>query len=72
MTVGSKLHQTLTALENAKSDLETFAQDTQDNGARSMFQSCASQVDKVVRDLRSRTNYVEQQEPEYKEEQKMT
>lgn len=72
MTVGTKLHRTLTELENVKTDLESFAQDTEDQGAKSMFQECASQVERVVRDIRSRTNYVEQQEPEYKQEQKMT
>lgn len=72
MTVGDRLHQALTNLEHAKSDLESFAQDTHDEQAKSMFQNCAHQVEQVVRDLRSRTNYAEQQEPQYKQEQKMT
>lgn len=72
MTVGSKLHKTLTELESAKADLESFAMDTRDQQAKSMFQNSARQVDQVVRDLRGRTNYVEQQEPAYKQEEKMT
>lgn len=72
MTVGKKLHQTLTSLESAKASYEQFAQDTEDNMAQQMFQSGAQQLDSLITDLRNRVNYVEQQEPQYKTEQQMT
>lgn len=72
MTVGNKLHQTLTSLESVKSSYESFAQDTDDKLAQQMFQSGAQQLDSLITDLRNRVNYVEQQEPQYKVEQQMT
>lgn len=72
MTIGKKLHQTLTSLESVKSNYESFAQDTDDKLAQQMFQSGAQQLDSLITDLRNRVNYAEQQEPQYKVEQQMT
>ncbi|MCK4259369.1 MAG: DUF1657 domain-containing protein [Halanaerobiales bacterium] len=72
MTVGTKLHQTLTSLESAKSSYESFSQDTDDKMAQQMFQGGAQQLESLITDLRNRVNYVEQQEPQYKSEQQMT
>lgn len=66
MTVGQKMHQTLASLESARADLSSFALDTQDKTAKQAFNTCVSQLDSVVNTLRSRVNYVEQQEPQYK------
>ncbi|KKM09351.1 hypothetical protein SY88_19075 [Clostridiales bacterium PH28_bin88] len=69
MTVGSKMHQTLSSLEGAVSDLKTFALDTQDQTAKQQFSSYAQQLEGIVQGLRGRVNYVEQQEPTYKMQQ---
>lgn len=66
MTVGQKMHTTLASLEGAVSDFKTFALDTQDQGAKQMFSNYSQQLESMVQGLRGRTNYIEQQEPQYK------
>ncbi|HHW55822.1 MAG: DUF1657 domain-containing protein [bacterium] len=66
MTVGQKMHQTLASLESARADLSSFALDTQDQTAKQAFNNAANQLDSIVNTLKSRINYVEQQEPQYK------
>ncbi|WP_027340424.1 DUF1657 domain-containing protein [Halonatronum saccharophilum] len=67
MTVGQDLHQALNGLETAKVTLEGFAQDTDDQMAQDMYQQCAQEVQHVVQQLENRTNYVEEQEPQFKQ-----
>lgn len=70
MTAGSKLHQALSQAESLKAQLETFGHDTQDPKAKTQFYQMAQAVEQhVVGSLRSRVNYVEAQEPQYKVKQ---
>ena len=66
MTVGDKLHQTLASMRSAKADMEAFAMDTKDKNAKKMYSNGAKQLGQLVNSLSGRTNYVEQQEPQYK------
>ncbi|WP_066636208.1 DUF1657 domain-containing protein [Desulfolucanica intricata] len=66
MTIGQKMHQTLTSLEAAKAQMESFALDTQDQNAQQQFNQYASQLQNITQGLKSRVNYIEQQEPQYK------
>lgn len=68
MTVGSKLHMSLGMMETLRGNFHTFAMDTQDPMAKQMFTSFANQMDQMTKDLSSRINYVEQQEPQFKME----
>ncbi|AGB41232.1 Protein of unknown function (DUF1657) [Halobacteroides halobius DSM 5150] len=65
MTVGDQLHQTLTSLEGAKTNLEKFALSTNDKQAQKMYNQAAQQVKGVANQLQGRVNYVEQEEPAY-------
>ena len=69
MTVGNKLHQTLASLRSAKADMEAFAMDTQDKNAKKMYSNGAQQLSQLVNNLSGRTNYVEEQEPQYRTKQ---
>ncbi|MDN5294198.1 MAG: hypothetical protein PWQ91_791 [Eubacteriales bacterium] len=66
MTIGEKMHMTLTSLEGAIANLKQFALDTQDKNARKMFNDYASQLEDISNGLRGRVNYIERQEPQYK------
>ncbi|MFW6390139.1 MAG: DUF1657 domain-containing protein [Halanaerobiales bacterium] len=70
MTVGKQLHQTLATLRSAKADMETYALETEDKNAQKMYSDGAQQLEQIVNSLAGRTNYVEQQEPQYKTKQK--
>jgi len=66
MTVGTKMHQTLASLEAATAEMKTFALETEDKAAKSMFSQFAQQLDSICHGLSGRINYIEQQEPQYK------
>ena len=67
MTVGSKMQQTLASAEGVKANLKTFALDTQDQQAKQMYNQLADNMTNIVNTLQSRLNYIEQQEPQYKQ-----
>ncbi|GEA16215.1 hypothetical protein E308F_24590 [Moorella sp. E308F] len=66
MTVGTKMHQTLTSLEGAIADLKTYALETQDKNAKKQFTDYANQIENIAQGLKGRVNYLETQEPQYK------
>lgn len=66
MTIGIKMHQTLAGLEVAAANLKTFALDTQDPAAKQMFITFNQHLEGMCQALRSRVNYIEQQEPQYR------
>lgn len=68
MTVGSKLQQTLASAESVKASLKTFSIDTQDQQAKQMYDQLAQSMTNIVNTLQARVNYVEQQEPQYKQQ----
>ncbi|QGP90913.1 hypothetical protein MGLY_02260 [Neomoorella glycerini] len=66
MTIGTKMHQTLTSLEGAVADLKSYALETQDKNARKQFTDYANQLENIAQGLKGRVNYLESQEPQYK------
>ncbi|MDH7578145.1 MAG: DUF1657 domain-containing protein [Bacillota bacterium] len=66
MTIGVKINQVLASLESAAAELKTFALDTQDSNAKTMFSQYASQLEDIANGLKGRVSYIEQQEPQYK------
>ena len=67
MTVGTKMQQTLASAEGVKANLKTFALETQDQQAKQMYSQLAETMTNIVNTLQARLNYVEQQEPQYKQ-----
>lgn len=66
MTVGDDIHKALTMAESLKSQIETFGHATQDKTAKAEFYRMAQVVEQqVIPSLRGRTNYIEQQEPQF-------
>ncbi|MEW6725224.1 MAG: DUF1657 domain-containing protein [Bacillota bacterium] len=67
MTVGKKLHTTLSQAESVAASLKSFGLDTDDQQAAAAFNQLADIMDKqVVPQLRARLNYIESEEPQYK------
>jgi hypothetical protein len=65
MTVGEKLHLTLTSLEAAKANLEQFGLDTNDKTAQKLYFEMAEELGRMVQAFKGRVNYVEGQEQQY-------
>ncbi len=67
MTVGEKLHQTLAQAESVAANLKSFALDTQDQQAKAMYSRMAEAMEnEIIQPLKSRVNYTESQEPQYR------
>lgn len=69
MTVGDKLHMTLSNLESAKANLDQFGLDTQDQNAQKMYFEMAEELGNMIQSFKGRVNYAESQEPQYKVKQ---
>lgn len=66
MTVGDDMHKALTMAEALKAQIETFGHSTQDQTAKADFYRVAQSMEQqVIPVLKGRTNYIEQQEPEF-------
>ena len=67
MTVGTQMQQTIASCESALASLKTFALETDDQNAKQMFQNLAQQQQSVVENLNTRLQYIQEEEPQFKE-----
>ncbi len=58
MTVQADLKKALAAAESAKGNYATFAESTEDQMAKSMFEQMAQDMDTHIQQLSSRINYL--------------
>ncbi|MDK2799798.1 MAG: hypothetical protein PWP27_1094 [Clostridiales bacterium] len=68
MTVGTQMQQAIAGIQSAAATMKTFALQTQDQNARNEFQQIAQTLDGALQTLQNRQNYIEQQEPQYKQQ----
>lgn len=67
MTVGTQMQQAIAGIQSAAAAMKTFALETQDKQAQQQFQQIAQQLDGALETLKQRQEYVEEQEPQYKQ-----
>ncbi|GGJ97733.1 hypothetical protein GCM10007063_20110 [Lentibacillus kapialis] len=67
MTVGTKMHETIASCESTIANLHSFSLETQDQNAKQMFKNLTNQQQQILDNLKSRLQYIESQEPQYKE-----
>lgn len=67
MTVGTQLQQAIASVQSAAASMKTFANETQDSEAKKTFQQLAQTLDSAVSTLQQRQQYVQNQEPQYKQ-----
>lgn len=63
MTVASDLKKAIAAAESAKGSYATFAESTEDQMAKAMFQQLAQDMDNHILQLNSRLNYLNSSNP---------
>jgi hypothetical protein len=68
MTVGTQLQQAIASVQSAAASMKVFSLETQDQEAKRTFQQLAQTLDSAVATLQGRQQYVEEQEPQYKEQ----
>lgn len=67
MTVGNQLQQCIAGIQSAAASMKNFALETQDQQAKQTFEQLAETLDDAVETLKYRQQYVEQQEPQFKQ-----
>ena len=68
MTVGTQMQQAIAGIQSAAATMKTFSLETQDQQAKKDFQQIAQQLDCALEVLEGRKKYIEEQEPQYKEQ----
>lgn len=68
MTVGTQLQETIASAQSILSNLTTFSLETQDQAAKQMFQNLAQQQQMVLDNLNARFQYIQEQEPQFKQQ----
>lgn len=67
MTVGTQMQQAIAGIQSASATMKTFSLETQDTQAKEQFQQIATQLDCTLDTLKQRQQYIEEQEPQYKQ-----
>lgn len=68
MTIGTQMQQAIAGIQSAASTMKTFALETEDQQAKQQFQQLAKTFDDAIQTLKQRQQYIEQQEPQYKQQ----
>lgn len=68
MTVGTQMQQAIAGIQSASATMKTFALETQDTQAKQQFQNIAQNLDSALQTLQQRNQYIQQQEPQYKDQ----
>ena len=66
VTVGSQVKTTLASLKSAQACLESFALETQNQEAKTMFENAAKTTQSIVEQVSSRVQQLENEEPQFK------
>ncbi|AKN29743.1 hypothetical protein Ccar_02315 [Clostridium carboxidivorans P7] len=67
MTVGTQMQQAIAGIQSAAATMKTFALETEDKSAKQDFQQIAKNLDSALEVLKGRQEYIEEQEPQYKQ-----
>ncbi len=67
MTVGTQMQQAISSCESAAASMKSFALETDDQQVKQMFQQLAEQQQSIVDQLNNRLQYIQQEEPQYKQ-----
>jgi hypothetical protein len=67
MTVATQLQQAIASIQSTAASMKTFALETQDQQAKQTFEQLAQTMDASIETLKRRQQYIESQEPQYKQ-----
>lgn len=67
MTVATQMQQVIAGIQSASATMKTFVLETQDENAKQDFQHIAQELDNALQILKGRQQYIEKQEPQYKQ-----
>ncbi len=67
MTIATQMQQAIASVQSAAASMKTFSLETQDPQAKQTFEQLAKNLDAAVTTLQQRQQYIEKQEPQYKQ-----
>lgn len=67
MTVMTQMKQAIAGVQSTAATMKTFALQTEDESAKKDFQQLAKTFDDALLILQGREQYIEEQEPQYRE-----
>lgn len=67
MTVETEMQQAIASIQSAAATMKTFALETQDEQVKQTFRQIADNLENALMQLQGRQQYIEQQEPQYKQ-----
>lgn len=67
MTVGTQMAKAIATVQSAAATMKNFALETEDQTAKQTFQQLAKTFDDALATLQGRQQYIEEQEPQYKQ-----
>jgi len=62
------MQQAIAGVQSAAATMKTFALQTEDQQAKQTFQQLAQTFDSALETLKQRQQYIEEQEPQYKQQ----
>ena len=68
MSVATQMSKAVATVQSAAAEMKTFALETQDQQAKQTFQQLAKTFDDALLQLQGRQQYIESQEPQYKQQ----
>ncbi|MEL7565611.1 MAG: DUF1657 domain-containing protein [Dehalobacterium sp.] len=67
MTIATQMQQAIASVQSAAASMKTFSLETQDPQTKQTFEQLAKNLDNAVTTLQQRQQYIEKQEPQYKQ-----
>ncbi len=67
MTVSTQLQQAISSIQSVSASMKSFALETEDQQAKQTFEQLAQTMDSSLESLKQRQQYIESQEPQYKQ-----
>ena len=67
MTVATQMKQAIAGVQSSAATMKTFALQTEDEAAKKDFQQLAKTFDDALLILQGREEYIEDQEPQYRD-----
>lgn len=68
MTIGTQMQQAIAGIQSASATMKSFALETEDTKAKKDFQNIAQDLDSALQTLQQRQQYIQSQEPQYKQQ----
>lgn len=68
MTVSSKIKATVASMEGVLADFKELKAESSDVSTKNLYDSIIKQAEEVLKKLQGRVEFIEKEEPQYKEE----